>query len=181
MIFFTADVHFGHANIIRLCGRPFRTVCEMNHALVDNWNKRVSGKDTVYILGDLFYKCDPPVVLAILSALKGKKKLIIGNHDAFWLENCPQAKGFFLSIDPFWSGSVGNHGMTLCHYPLVTYKHQQKDYQIHGHIHNDTSSDYWPLLKARPLTLNAGVDINGFEPVTLEELMVNNLKWKKTH
>ena len=55
----------------------------MNHSLVANWNKRVSGKDTVYILGDLFYKCDPSEVLAILSALKGKKKLITGNHDEF--------------------------------------------------------------------------------------------------
>ena len=26
MLFFTADAHFGHANILKLCGRPFDTL-----------------------------------------------------------------------------------------------------------------------------------------------------------
>ena len=28
-----------------------------------------------------------------------------------------------------------------------------------------------------PCALNAGVDINGFEPVTFEELLMNNNEW----
>ena len=32
MVFFTADTHFDHANIIRFCIRPFATVEEMNEA-----------------------------------------------------------------------------------------------------------------------------------------------------
>lgn len=36
--FFTSDTHFGHANIINLCKRPFRDVNHMNDMLVENWN-----------------------------------------------------------------------------------------------------------------------------------------------
>ena len=56
MIYFTADHHFGHANIIRHCNRPFQNVEEMDMALLSNWNASVKPQDTVYILGDLFFR-----------------------------------------------------------------------------------------------------------------------------
>ena len=33
-IFFTSDTHFGHANIIRFCNRPYRDVNHMNQELI---------------------------------------------------------------------------------------------------------------------------------------------------
>ena len=38
MIYFTADTHFGHSNIINLNGRPFDNLEKMTHALIQNWN-----------------------------------------------------------------------------------------------------------------------------------------------
>lgn len=43
MLFFTADTHFGHANILKLCGRPFETIEEMNETMIGKWNERVGG------------------------------------------------------------------------------------------------------------------------------------------
>lgn len=38
--------------------------------------------------------------------------------------------------------------------------------------------DFWPLIYARERVLNAGVDVNNYEPVTFEELVENNAKFK---
>lgn len=182
MIFFIGDTHFCHANIIKLSKRPFTSVEEMNETLISNWNRKVSGEDTVYILGDLAYRSDTKNLEHILSRLRGRKRLLIGNHDSSWL-GCKirNPDRYFEMIEHMTELSICHHGMTLCHYPLLTYKHSQKHYMIHGHIHNNTDSDYWPLLRNRPLVLNAGVDINNFEPVTLNELIKNNRIWKEAN
>lgn len=50
---------------------------------------------------------------------------------------------------------------------------------IYGHIHENTDMDYWPLIDRYNRMLNAGVDINGFAPVTFDEMLENNIAHKK--
>ena len=38
----------------------FATVEEMNETLIANWNRKVHGNDTVYILGDMFFRTAVP-------------------------------------------------------------------------------------------------------------------------
>lgn len=77
MIYFTADTHFGHANAVWMCGRPYPDVEVMNEAMIATWNERVHGNDTVYIVGDMFFRCADPE--SILKRPNGKKRLIVGN------------------------------------------------------------------------------------------------------
>ena len=178
MIFFTADTHFGHANVIRMCERPYQDIEEMNRDFIARWNAKVSGTDSVYIIGDMFFRCDDPE--AILRQLRGKKHLLLGNHDSSWIGLVDLNK-YFVSVDTLIEAGIDQTGLTLCHYPLLTWKHQKRSYMIHGHIHRKTDSDFWPLLCVRDRVLNAGVDINHYEPVTLEELIHNNRVWKEAH
>lgn len=175
MLYFIADTHFGHNNSIRLCNRPFSSADEMDEAMIAAWNSRISGNDTVYILGDMFYRSNDTE--SILKRLRGRKRLLIGNHDGSWMRGLDAAR-YFISMDSFLEITDGKHALTLCHYPLLTWKHAMKSYMIHGHIHNNTSADYWPLLASRSNVLNAGVDINGYMPVTFDELMENNQRFK---
>lgn len=178
MIYFTADPHFGHANIVKMCGRPFENIEEMNEALIAAWNERVSGNDTVYIVGDMFFRCKDAE--SILKQLNGKKRLIAGNHDGSWMGKVELGR-FFISVDHYLEISDGAHALTLCHYPLLTWKHAKKSYMIHGHIHANTDADFWPLLRVRDNVLNAGVDINSFMPVTFDELLENNRRFKEAN
>ena len=79
MIFYTSDLHFGHANAIKFDERPFTDVDDMADGMIHNWNSRVGKNDTVYILGDFCFKLKDPE--PILARLKGHKRLILGNHD----------------------------------------------------------------------------------------------------
>jgi len=178
MMYFTADTHFGHENIIKLCNRPFKTIEEMNEALIKNWNSKVCGADTVYIIGDMFFRCKDAT--PILNRLKGKKHLIIGNHDSSWMDTVDLEK-YFVEVSDFKIITNSQHAITLCHYPLLTWKHEKRSYMVHGHLHADTTDDFFPLLCRREKLLNAGVDVNGFAPVTFEELTENNIRFKKQY
>lgn len=173
----------------------------MNEALVENWNRRVKGNDTVYVLGDLFYRFSG--YEDILVRLKGEKHLIIGNHDSSWLEKyidrqrskdgCTPHFGYrlkstgedvgkyFKSVDDILQITDGNTGCVLCHYPLLTWKHEKRLFMIHGHIHSDTTDPFFHHIAENERMLNAGVDINGFAPVTLAELIENNRIFKESY
>ena len=176
MTFFTSDLHFGHSNIIRLCNRPFATVGEMDEALIGNWNAKVSDRDTVYILGDLLFRNEKPAE-EYLTRLRGKKHLITGNHDRDWIKKC-NLEDYFESVSSLHYIHDNKRQITLCHYPMMSWPHMTRCYMVFGHIHGNTDAEYWPLIRANRLMLNAGVDINGFAPVTFEELEANNNRHK---
>lgn len=79
MIYFTSDLHFGHANVIPYCNRPFASLDEMHTYLINLWNKTVKPEDTVYVLGD--FGINPKYSTIFRPMLLGKHHLILGNHD----------------------------------------------------------------------------------------------------
>ena len=174
MTYFTSDQHFGHYNIIRLCGRPFKTQEEMDEVMLSKWNAKVGPEDTVYVLGDLLFRAAK--VEPILKALNGHKHLIVGNHDSSWMDKV-NAADYFESIQTINEINVDGKLMTLCHYPMLSYPQARRAYMIYGHIHNNIKDDYWPLIARRSRMLNAGVDVNDFEPVTLDEMVENNRRF----
>jgi calcineurin-like phosphoesterase family protein len=171
MIYFTADLHIGHANIIRFCQRPFQSVDEMNGALIAGWNSVVRENDDVYVLGDLFYRNAAPAE-ETLRQLKGRKRLILGNHDKRWTKTVDLAR-HFAEVANLLIYKRDGVKYTLCHYPMLSWDGRgHGGYMIHGHTHNSR------LEHTDQFLLNAGVDINGYKPVTFEELVKNNEKFR---
>jgi len=173
MIYFTSDLHLGHANVIRFCGRPFADADEMNAALIANWNAKVTNADRVYIIGDLMFRFagDPETVL---RQLRGKKHLILGNHDKSWTRRADLSR-HFESVEHYAIIALGEGSVTLCHYPMMSFGSK---WHVHGHIHNNKPEPYWSLLKTMDNALNASVEVNNYEPVTFKELLENNRRFK---
>lgn len=181
MIYFTADLHLGHANIIRSCGRPFESLEQMDETLIANWNERVGQDDTVYLLGDVVW--NKKLVGDYISRLSGHKILIRGNHDDWWAGK-PALAALFDEVHRMAELRMDGHPITLCHYPLLEWKfsrqsdEEHRGYLIYGHIHNNVRPLYRPLFEADN-ALNAGVDVNGFRPVTFDELIENNRAFRE--
>ena len=90
---FTADLHLGHANIIRYCARPFTDVEAMNRALIEQWNEVVDDGDDVWVLGDVAMG-KIAETLPLVSELRGRKLLLTGNHDRCWDGHGRRAEGW---------------------------------------------------------------------------------------
>lgn len=116
--FFTSDTHFGHANIIRFCNRPFKNVEEMDEALIENWNQVVSEDDTVFHLGDFAFG-GSSVWNSIIPRLNGHINLIIGNHDR---KNLRQGyMSYFDMVVPQLQIEIEDNSIYLNHYPFLCY------------------------------------------------------------
>ena len=80
MIYFIADTHFYHENIIKYCNRPLKNSKQMNEYIVNKWNSVVTKDDIVYHLGDVGLGSTDELK-ELVGRLNGTKILIRGNHD----------------------------------------------------------------------------------------------------
>ena len=79
-LFFTADTHFGHENMIKYERCQFASTEDMDATIIKNWNNVVSKRDKVIVAGDVsFYNKEKTA--EIIQQLNGKKVLVKGNHD----------------------------------------------------------------------------------------------------
>ena len=166
MIFYTADPHFGYEPLV--AARGFESAAQMDAALIDAWNGVVSPADTVCLVGDIGWN-DGHVPCRTLARLNGRKHLIRGNHDTGYRDAVLLYR-YFETVTDFLEIDDGPHHIFLSHYPMLFSK--PNGYMIHGHLH--AGGQFHEILRTLPRVLNAGVDINGFAPVTLAQLIENN-------
>ncbi|NEE03280.1 metallophosphoesterase family protein [Phytoactinopolyspora halotolerans] len=180
---YTADLHFGHANIITYSDRPWDTPEEMDAGLVERWNSRVADDDTVWVLGDVSLT---PKKLGPVASLNGTKILVAGNHDACWTGNRRSERARRAVSEYLDAGfaavhesgvvrhhSVGDHDVDLSHLPYVG-----------DHTESDRYADRRPSDEGRPLIcghvhdawrvhgrqINVGVDVWDYAPVSAQVL-----------
>jgi calcineurin-like phosphoesterase family protein len=161
-VFFTADHHFGHEAIIRFANRPFSTVDIMNDEMVSRWNKVVSDEDDVFHLGDFsFYEGQ-----RFFPLLKGKKHLILGNHDNRKVIDLPwESRSHYKELVRVHEGKP--YKIILFHYPIEEWNghFHGNSLHFHGHVHAR------PLKSNTSFRVDVGVDCFDFKPVTLSEIL----------
>jgi calcineurin-like phosphoesterase family protein len=132
MRFVIADTHFGHKNILKYEGqsRPFKNIEEHDRELVERWNSVVKDEDKVYHLGDVFFGKKN---FELVKALKGKKRLIMGNHDIYGVDY----KEAFEKV----YGAYIYRDCILTHVPVHPNQFKRFKLNIHGHMHSEKMDD----------------------------------------
>lgn len=165
--FFTSDLHFFDPNIIDYAKRPFKNVAEMNNCLIQNWNNKVKKNDNVRILGDFAIANNPKDIINILKLLNGKKFLIKGNHDKFYLKGKDIHKQFQM-IKDYHCLKIKDHYFVLFHYPIIDWERRNSgSIHLYGHIHNHTT----PFVNGLERAFNVCADVNDFAPVSYDEII----------
>lgn len=163
-IFIISDTHFGHENILGFkledgsSVRSFSDVHDMNETMVENWNKVVGDTDIVYHLGDVFFGKGHEV----LPRLKGRKRLVVGNHDNPKSEHIQK---HFQKI-MLWR-EFSDFKCVLTHVPVHESSLFKRSYNLHGHIHNGSHRG---LLEDERY-INCCVEVNDYRPRAIEDIM----------
>lgn len=180
-IFFTADQHLGHTNIIRYANRPFANRDEMDTYLIRRWNETVSPQDIVFHLSDFTLGKNAKDYFRLLNG----HILFIStpwHHDRLWLLNelvpnvewaVPTISGWVTLLPPSVSVTIVDNGKKhwfhLSHFPMQTWDRSHRGaYHLHGHSHGE--------LPAALHRLDVGVDALGkqydYAPVSFEQVML---------
>jgi calcineurin-like phosphoesterase family protein len=169
-IWFTADLHLGHSNIIKYCDRPFKDRLEMDVILIKNWNETVQPDDDIYVLGDIcFYRGKE--AKAVISRLLGNIYLIAGNHDRE--RELETVCDRFVWVRDYHEMAHNGQFIVMSHYPFLSWRNSHKGaWSLHGHCHGSLPDD--PTAKR----LDVGVDCHDFRPISFDE--VNDIMKKKT-
>ncbi len=207
-LYFTSDLHFGHRNVIRFCGRPFQNEKEMGEAMIRNWNSVVQEDDIIINLGDTFWFNDRHGVKKVMSKLQGIKYFILGNHcekkqyelcDDPNLTICSDITVFYIrgeQSDPRFQylaqdGTIKTrtYELVCCHYPCTCYSHSgnPNTYMFFGHIHSQRDQPMTEFGEAIRLPHNhymdVGADRHNYTPVEFFDLLVevDSYPWWDMH
>jgi calcineurin-like phosphoesterase family protein len=159
-IFLIADLHLGHANIIRYCSRPFlfSDSREMDHVLIKNWNYTVSSKSRIYCLGDLKYGPKAEPAAQYRKRLRGDIVFISGNHDDPETKTVPSVETEYENLK-----------FLLIHDPAEA-PPSFEGWVIHGHYHNNDLRHY-PYMNFTGRRINVSAEVIGYKPVSLHEIV----------
>ena len=177
MDYFTADLHFGHANIIKYCNRPFRTVEEMDETMLANFNAQVGRSDRLFVLGDFAFKAKASYYLNRLTCKN--VWLIKGNHD-----HRPTPRDGFTKVIDYHTESydVGEERkkkIVMFHYPILEWDQWHRgSWHLYGHVHGQRSGKQG--LHPTEYRLDVGVDCHDFKPLCVSEIawLMGTVKWK---
>jgi calcineurin-like phosphoesterase family protein len=186
MRWWTSDLHFGHANVIEYCKRPFKNVHEMNQLLASRWNERVKPEDDVMFLGDW---CLNPKFYFWLKYLNFNHLYIVrGNHDRPSKLMAMLADDLSMqhllgkvSVHDQMTVEIGDKKFFCVHRPLQS---SDEIPTICGHVHerwlflkpgvvigeHSRSYDKVTKMLVQPI-LNVGCDVHGFYPISDEQVL----------
>jgi calcineurin-like phosphoesterase family protein len=152
-VLFFSDPHFSHEKMA--INRGFSSVEEHDNHIIENWNKKVSKRDIVWLLGDITMEKRTPYPL--LGKLNGLIRVVAGNHDR------PQDTQELLKYVQSISGLVKYKGFALSHCPIHESEISRFRGNIHGHVHANSLPDH--------RYFNVSAENINYTPISFKELL----------
>jgi calcineurin-like phosphoesterase family protein len=180
---FISDTHFGHANIIKYCNRPFPDTDTMDNLMLEGFKEADAQGKTIFHMGDFVF--NPTYLLDNPWRPKGKHFIVLGNHDKH-----ADAHGKYRPLyREFFHYIIGQSynwrmnrlqilvdGLNL----MLTHEPQKyligNKYNIYGHHHNNmfTKPEYFKTdygwLFGSDRHINVGVELTDYKPVSFDTL-----------
>lgn len=150
-IWFSADWHLGHKNIVngiskwkdQIACRDFETLKDHDALIINTINKYVKEDDVLYLIGD-FIMGGRENVFKYRAMINCRNiHFCLGNHDLHIRKNSLSAHGIpaqslFLSVQDIIFKKIGKTDFTMCHYAFRTWnKGSREAIMLHGHSHNN--------------------------------------------
>jgi len=151
-LFFIADLHFRHPNMA--ARRGFQSDIEHDNYIIEKWNKVISKRDSVWILGDI--TMEKKQFYSILDNLKGYKRIVGGNHDQ------PQHTIELLKYVGGFCGCFKLDNFILTHIPIHPFELDRFVKNIHGHVHEKSLED--------KRYINVSCEAIDYTPISLEQI-----------
>jgi len=184
-LFFTSDTHYAHSNICSATTkwegalnltREFNSLDHMNATLVNNINNMVGEDDILIHLGDWSFGGFEKVQEFRSRILCKNIHLILGNHDHHIERNKEGVQDLFSSVQnylrlevrrPINKATTEKFIFVCMHYPIASWHDMNQGViHLHGHVHLP------PHLRiAEGKAMDVGVDGNGLEPISLDEVL----------
>lgn len=134
MIYFGADWHLYHKNILNLCERPFDNIESMKLEFLAEWRAKITDEDTVFLLGDISFSNK---AIDDMVDLPGNKILIKGNHDP---SKFSSNRDLWNEALPYLEIKNESYKLVLMHFPIEAWNGMEYGaIHLHGHTHNNTS------------------------------------------
>lgn len=161
---YIADTHLYYAD--SLSWRSM-SLDEYANDLVINYNSSVTDDTVVRWVGDIGEYCQQTI--DVLKALRGRKILVMGNHDELWPRS--ELEKLFEDV----CIRLHSKNVFVQHIP-VSGLETDSCYVIHGH-HHEYDSLLMSSMRSSYLRdrtrYNCAADLNGNRPCTLRQLMIN--------
>lgn len=170
MIYFISDTHFNHDREFVYGPRGFKSVEEMNEALIKNWNETVTNEDDIYVLGDFFLGNDMEFIEKTLGRLNGLIHLVVGNHDTPRKLDFYSGAEYISEIADALRIKYKKREFFLCHYPVLTASLEQDPNRavinLFGHTHSKEK-----FYEDRPYMYNVAADAHDNRPVSIDTII----------
>ena len=161
MIYFSADTHFNHQNILRYCNRPFNSVEEMDETITKNFLSVLKHGDILYFLGDMSFQVEPAEKFFNRLPIGITIHYIRGNHDIRLTDEF--LSKYCASISLMKDIKIEGQKITLCHYAMRTWNCScHGAYNFFGHSHGK--------LLSIGKQMDVGVDTHNFYPYSFSEI-----------